>query len=118
MKKTYHHLGIHVTEDIPGVGWIDLGDVMLNNPNHHPQKVEWIYHKPGTYDPNEPFKPHICYTVDDLDAAIAGKEIAIPPFEPGDPPFGRAAFTMEDGIAVEYIELYPGRQWFDDAIDS
>ena len=39
MNKTYHHLGIHVTEDIPGVDWIDLGDVKLNNPSHHPQRA-------------------------------------------------------------------------------
>lgn len=114
MKKTYHHLGIHVTEDIPGTEWIDLGDVMLNNPNHHPQKVEWIYHKPGTYDPNVPFQPHICYTVDDLDAAIEGKEIVR---GPNDVPFGRAAFTFEDGIEVEYIQLAPGRAWFDDEVE-
>jgi hypothetical protein len=52
--------------------------------------------------------------VDDLNAALTGKEVAIAPFEPGDPPFGRAAFVLEDGIFVEYLEIYPGRTWFDD----
>lgn len=113
--RTYHHFGIHVTEDIPGTEWIDIGDVMLNNPNHHPQKIEWILHKPGTYDPDEPFKPHICYEVDNLAAAIEGKEVVIAPHEMGG--FCQCAFVVEDGIEVEYIQIYPGRAWFDDAVE-
>lgn len=115
MNKQYHHIGIHVTEDIPGTEWIEIGKVKLNNPNNHPQRVEWIFHKPGTFDPNVPFKPHIAYTVDDLAAAIEGKEIVIAPHKMGG--FCRAAFTLEDGIEVEYIQLFPGRAWFDDDVE-
>ena len=111
VKRQYHHFGIHVTEDVPGTEWIDLGKTWLNNPNHHPQRIEWIFHQPGTYEPGRTFQPHICYTVDDLDAAVAGKEILRGPDELA---FGRAAFVFEDGIEVEYIQLKPGRAWFDD----
>ena len=38
------------------------------------------------------------------------------PGEMGDPPFARVAFTEEDGIRVEYLSLYPGREWFDDPL--
>ena len=115
VNRTYHHFGIHVTEDIPGTEWIDVGDVYLNNPNNHPQKVEWILHKPGTFDENTKFEPHIAYTVDDLDAAIEGKEIVIAPHEMGG--FCQCAFVLEDGIQVEYLQLYSGRAWFDDEVD-
>lgn len=113
-KKTFHHFGVHVFEDVPGTEWIPVNDIFLNNPNNHPQKVEWILHKPGTYEEGAVFEPHIAYIVNDLDAAIAGKEIVIAPFEMGG--FCMAAFTREDGIQVEYIQLHPGRAWFDDEV--
>ena len=112
VEKTFHHFGVHVFEDVPGTNWIPVGDIFLNNPSEHPQKVEWIYHKPGTYEEGTVFEPHIAYTVNDLDAAIAGKDIVIEPHAMGG--FCRAAFTSEDGIQVEYIQLHPGRAWFDD----
>lgn len=113
-EKTFHHFGIHVFDDVPGTDWIPVGDIFLNNPNLHPQKVEWIYHKPGTYEEGTVFEPHVAYTVSDLNAAIAGKDIEIEPHEMGG--FCQAAFTNEDGIQVEYIQLHPGRAWFDDEV--
>lgn len=114
MAKRFHHFGIHVTEDVPGTTWIPVNDIFLNNPNHHPQRVEWIYHPQGSYEPGTTWEPHIAYTVDDLDAAIDGKQIETPRAEMGG--FCDVAFTREDGIVVEYIQLYPGRSWFDDEV--
>jgi hypothetical protein len=116
LEKTFHHFGVYVTEDVPGTEWIPVNDIFLNNPNNHPQRVEWIFHPEGSYEEGTVFEPHIAYTVNDLDAAIAGKDIVIPPQEMGG--FCRAAFTYEDGIQVEYIQLYPGRSWFDDEVSG
>ncbi|HEV2127655.1 MAG TPA: hypothetical protein VGR22_03440 [Thermomicrobiales bacterium] len=120
MNKTFHHIGLPAPDQktpLPGESWVESTRCWVTNPAHHPQHIEWLRYAPDSpVDPTVRQEPHICYTVDDLDAAIAGKEIALHPFEPGDPPFGRTAFTMEDGIAVEYIELYPGRTWFDDEL--
>lgn len=122
VKKLFHHVGLPAPDQetpLPGESWVPPNRVWVTNPTHHPQRVEWL-----RYAPDSPVAvadqqaPHICYLVDDLEAAIAGQEIMIEPFEPGDPPFGRAAFTREDGVAVEYIQLYPGRAWFDDALDE
>lgn len=114
MKKTFHHTGIHVTRDIPGTKWTHLGEVSVNNPGDNSQRIEWIYHRPNTFAPGTEWEAHIAYTVDDLDAAIEGKEIVIAPHEMGG--FCRAAFTREDGLQVEYIQLHPGRSWFDDEV--
>lgn len=118
MKKTFHHIGLPAPDQqtpLPGESWVASSRCWVTNPAHHPQRIEYLRYAADTIvDPAFQQAPHICYLVDDLDAAIAGQKIAIPPFEPGDPPFGRAAFTMEDGIAVEYIQLYDGRSWFDD----
>lgn len=120
MKKTFHHIGLPAPDQeapLPGESWVESSRCWVTNPVHHPQKIELLrYAADSAIDLAVQQAPHICYLVDDLNAAIAGQEIALPPFEPGDPPFGRAAFTMEHGIAVEYIQLYPGRSWFDDDI--
>ena len=121
MKKTFHHIGLPAPDQdtpMPGESWVESSRCWVTNPADHPQQIEWLRYAPDSTVAEE-FRqaPHLCYTVDDLDAAIAGKEIALPPFEPGDPPFCRASFTREDGVVVEYIQLYPGRSWFDDAPD-
>jgi len=102
-----------------GESWVASSRCWVSNPAHNPQRIEWLrYPADSLVAPEFQRQPHICYTVDDLGAAIAGKSIVIPTFEPGEPPFGRAAFVAEDGITVEYIQLYPGRTWFDDALDE
>lgn len=120
MKKAFHHIGLPAADQkipLPGESWVESSRCWVTNPAHHPQRIEFLrYAADTTVDPAFQNAPHICYVVDDLDAVISGQEIATPPFEPGEPPFGRAAFTMANGIAVEYIQLYPGRTWFDDDV--
>lgn len=116
--KQFHHIGLPAPEQdtpIPGEAWVASSRCWVSNPAHHPQRVEWLrYRADSPIDEAVRRAPHICYLVDDLDAAIAGQEMAVPPFEP---PFGRAAFTREHGIIVEYIQLHPGRAWFDDDLE-
>ena len=50
--------------------------------------------------------------MDDLAPHLEGKEIYLQPFEVGDPPFATRAFTIEDGLFVEYMHFRPGRKWF------
>lgn len=116
--KQFHHIGLPAPDQnapMPGEYWVEENRVWVTNPAHDPQRVEWLRYAPdSTVDPVFQRAAHICYLVDDLEAAIQGKDVAISPFEPGEPPFARAAFTHEHGIAVEYIQLHPGRAWFDD----
>ena len=102
---------------MPGESFVTATKTWVTNPNRHPQHIEWLrYAADSPVDPAFRQAPHICYQVDDLDAAIAGMDLAISPFDTGEPPFGRAAFVLEDGIYVEYLHIVPGRTWFDDEI--
>jgi hypothetical protein len=56
--------------------------------------------------------PHIAYEVDELEPHLVGKNVVIPPFDVDEPPFARVAFTIEDGLYVEYMQFKPGRTWF------
>ncbi len=102
-----------------GEAWVASGRCRISNPAHHPQRIEGLrYRADSPIDGDVRQAPHICCLVDDLDAAIAGQEISVTPFEPGEPPFGRAAFIREHGIIVEYIQFCPGRARFDDDVDE
>lgn len=118
MTRRFHHIGLPATEPQPGESWVEATKVWVTNPAHHPQRVEWLrYAADSSVAQAFRDRPHVAYTVDDLDAAIAGKDVVLGPFEAGDPPFARAAFTEEDGLTVEYMQMYPGRQWFDDDLN-
>jgi hypothetical protein len=116
--RAFHHIGLPAPDQgtpIPGESWVESSRCWVSNPAHHASRIEWLRYAPDSpIDPDFQGAPHVCYRVDDLMAALVGQDVVVPPFEPGDPPFGRAAFTREHGIIVEYIELYPGRAWFDD----
>ena len=45
---------------------------------------------------------------------LEGKDIYLPPFEVGDPPFARVAFTRENGVFVEYMKIQTGTTWFNE----
>ena len=61
------------------------------------------------FDPDSPVPdlvqtvPHVAFRVDDLDAAIAGQEVLIPPNSPA--PGVRVAFIVENGAPIEFLEF-------------
>ncbi len=120
--KQFHHIGLPAEDQetpIDGEFWLEGGKLWLTNPDHHPQRVEWLRYAPGhARDPRFRDHPHICYEVDDLHAAVAGKTIVRPVGDMGDPPFGLAAFTEEDGILVEYLQVTTNRRWFDAPVED
>lgn len=120
MPRSFHHIGLPTDTPQPHETWVEGGRLWISNPSRHPQRVEWLRYADEPADESQAAfraSPHIAYTVDDLDAAIAGKEIVVQPGEIGEPPFARAAFTREDGMIVEYLQIFPGRAWFDDTLD-
>lgn len=116
--RRFHHFGLlAVDQSVPiaGESWVASSRCWVSNPADHPQRIEWLRYANDVPEVERvKTVPHICYIVDDLAAAISGKSLIVAPFEPGEPPFGRAAFVEEADIVVEYIQLYPGRTWFND----
>lgn len=49
--------------------------------------------------------PHVAFEVDDLEAAIAGKDILIAPNSPS--PGVIVAFIVDDGAPVEFLQIDP-----------
>lgn len=116
--KRFHHIGLPApdqTTRIPSESFVSATRTWVSNPAHHPQRIEWLRYEPdSTVDPTFQQAPHICYEVDDLTPFLAAPDILVGPIDVGDPVFGRAVFIHQDGIGVEYLQIEPGRRWFDD----
>jgi len=111
--KAFHHVGL-TTHDVqahednvaPSKCWV-------TNPNDDQMRIELLRYaadSPVSQDFQQ--SPHIAYSVDELEPHLVGKNVIIQPFDVDDPPFARVAFTLEDGLYIEYMKFYPGRTWF------
>jgi hypothetical protein len=112
--RTFHHVGLRATEPQPNENFVTATRVWVTDPNDSPYRIEFLRYEPDSYL-DERFKntPHVAWVVDDIDPWIEGKEIAIAPFEVGDPAFVRVAFVWEEGMISEYMAFKPGAVWFD-----
>ncbi|HTP13911.1 MAG TPA: hypothetical protein VMM37_09775 [Bacteroidota bacterium] len=100
----YHHLGIPTTEPHPGERHLKHLKIHVAGFDTSPYGIEWM-----RFDADCPVSslvrnvPHVAFEVEDLDAALVGKEVISPP---GSPSKGvRAAMIVHDGAPVELIEF-------------
>lgn len=103
MRK-YHHMGIPT--DIPKENetYLDKYKMYVSGYEKSPYGVEWMRFEPDSPLP-EIVKtvPHVAFEVDDLDAAIQGKEVLI---QPNSPSKGIVvAFIVDNGAPIEFIEV-------------
>jgi hypothetical protein len=111
--KAFHHVGLTAYEPQPGEDLVAPSKCWVTDPNDHPMRIEYLrYAEESPVSQAFQASPHIAYAVDELEPHLDGKEIIIPPFDVDEPPFARVAFTLEDGIFIEYMKFYPGRTWF------
>ncbi len=100
----YHHLGIPTTKSLPDKDYNEKYKLYASGYLESSYGVEWMH-----FDPDCPLPeivktvPHIAFVVDDLDAAIAGKEILI---EPNSPTEGvTVAFIVDNGAPIELLQF-------------
>ena len=100
----YHHLGIPHGSPRRGERHLPQLGIHVCGFETSPYGIEWM-----RFDPQCPVPdvvktvPHLAFAVDDLDAALEGKEILIPPNSPS--PGVRVAFIIDDGAPIELLEL-------------
>jgi hypothetical protein len=102
----YHHLGIPTTVPRAGEQYLEKFGMFVSGFQTSPFGVEWMRFESGSPLPPEVQSlPHIAFEVDDLDAALVGKQVLLPP---GSPSAGvRAAMIVDDGALIELIEFRP-----------
>ena len=69
-----------------------------------PFGIEWMRFEPDSPLPDlVKTVPHVAFEVDDLEAALAGREILIPPNSPS--PGTTVAFIIDNGAPVELLQM-------------
>ena len=102
----YHHLGIPTDERREGEVYLEAYGMHVSGFDTSPYGVEWMRFEPGS-PVSELVRtvPPIAFEVDDLDAALAGKELL---GEIGWPMAGvRVAMILHNGMPVELLEFAP-----------
>lgn len=99
----YHHVGIPTTVSRPDEIHVPHLKLYVVPYDTNPYGIEWIRFEAENGSPDlVKTIPHVAFTVKDLDAAIAGKELLIPPTSPSDGV--RVAFILVNGAPVEFLE--------------
>jgi hypothetical protein len=99
----YHHIGIPTPTPRKGEQYLPQFKMYVSGYETSQYGIEWM-----RFEPDSPLPalvqtvPHVAFCVDDLDAALEGKDILIAPNSPG--PGIRVAFIVENGAPVEFLE--------------
>ena len=102
--RRFHHVGIPVDGKQPDETYVPATKVWVTDPLQHPYRVEYL-----RFEPDSPVVgpvrnlPHVAYRVENLDAAMAGQEVLLGPFEAM--PGLRVVFVFVDGGVLEYMEF-------------
>jgi hypothetical protein len=100
----YHHIGIPTDRALPEEDYIADLKLYASGYTQSPYGIEWM-----KFDPDCPLPelvknvPHVAFVVDDLQTAIAGKEILIAPNSPADGV--TVAFIVDNGAPVEFLQF-------------
>lgn len=104
MAITFHHIGLPTHEPQPNENYIADTKVWVTDPADHPYRVEFL-----RFEDDSPVTgplrdmPHVAYRVDDMNAAVEGKETILESFSPM--PGLSVAFVKEDGAVIEFMKF-------------
>ncbi len=112
----YHHVGIPTTTPRAGETHLEELGVHVVGFDTSPFGVEWMRFEPHCRVPDlVRTVPHVAFVVDDLEAAIAGREVLIAPNRPSEGV--TVAFVVDCGAPVELLqfddpehEVWPGER--------
>jgi len=106
----YHHVGIPHTQPRANEEHLEHLGIHVSGFETSPYGIEWIRFDPHCAVPDVVRSvPHVAFAVPDLDEALEGKEVLIPPNAPSSGV--RVAFILDDGAPVELMEFEtPGPQ--------
>ena len=103
-RMRFHHLGIPTQSPRRDEVYLAEFGVHVTSHKKNPFGIQWMRYEPGSPLP-EMVKnmPHLAFQVEDLDAALEGHEVLIPPNSPSGGV--RVAFIVHDGAPVELLEF-------------
>jgi hypothetical protein len=100
----FHHLGVPTDRPRPGETYLEAFKVFVSGFESSPYGVQWM-----RYEPDSPVDelvrsvPHLAFEVDDLEAALAGREVLTAPNSPS--PGVTVAMIVDNGCPIELIHF-------------
>jgi hypothetical protein len=100
----YHHVGVPTDRPRAGERYLAAWKVHVSGFETSPFGVEWMRYEPGS-PVHELVRtvPHLAFEVDDLEAALEGREVLTPPNSPA--PGLRVAMILDDGCPIELMQF-------------
>ena len=103
-RLRYHHIGIPTDRPLPEEDYVADHKLYASGYLRSPYGIEWMKFDPDCAVPELVKKvPHVAFVVEDLQAAIAGKEILIAPNRLAEGI--TVAFIVDNGAPVEFLQF-------------
>jgi hypothetical protein len=100
----YHHLGIPTTVPRENERHLAEHKTFVSGYETSPYGIEWMRFEKGCTVPElVRTVPHVAFEVENLDEALKGKEILIPPNSPSKGIL--VAFIVDNGAPIEFLEI-------------
>jgi hypothetical protein len=102
----YHHVGIPTLTPRPGEQYLPALKIFVSGFESSPYGIQWM-----RFDADAPYPeiiktvPHVAFEVDDLAAALEGREILTPPNSPSEGVM--VAMIVHNGAPVELLAFSP-----------
>jgi hypothetical protein len=97
----YHHIGIPTVRPLPAEDYSKKYKLYASGYLQSPYGVEWM-----KFDPDCPVPelvktvPHVAFVVDDIQMAIAGKQILIEPNSPTEGGTSKPGYAVASGVSM------------------
>lgn len=99
----FHHFGVPCPGPIANSNFMEGANVHVTDPESHPYKIEFLYFEADSPMPEQlKNSPHAAFMVDNLQEAIEGQEIIVPPTAISESL--TIAFIMDGAALIELME--------------
>ena len=101
--SNFHHFGVPVSVEQENEIYIEGAKVFITDSESHPYRIEYLrFEKDSPMHEDVINNPHAGFTVDDLEAALEGKNVIIEPFDATETL--RVAFINDKGAIIELMQ--------------
>ena len=103
IEATFHHFGVPTHEQRSGETYIEGAKVYITDPDDHPYRVEFLrFEADSAMHERVRTCPHAAFMVEDLDRALEGRDVIVPPFDATDAL--RVAFITDGDAVIELMQ--------------
>lgn len=101
--STFHHFGVPTDAKQDNETYLEGAKVYITDPESHPYRVEFL-----RFEADSPMhkdiinNPHAAFMVADIEAAMAGKNVIVEPFDATETL--RVGFINDNGAVIELMQ--------------